>query len=294
MRVHFTRYWTLARGAGCVAPAPRRLDVGDGSRARDGGRRRSLLARPRAGSRRLLQRGRPALGAASGAAGHGAHREHPRASHRRRPLPAGGVGVREGRRRGGRRDGRRGQAVASSRRPGGCAGERRPYRWLVRTEGPPPSIAAENRARGTTAWRLPGPRSLLGGRSARAGRGLRRDAGDRRRPDADGVRERPPCPHGHRARVSHGLVSAAGADGWCSRAGRSRPSRQPPCAHRFFTGLTECDWHATLSFPIPRALPSGVYIVKLHASDGAQSDCLFVVRSRGRSAAARRDPDRLV
>jgi hypothetical protein len=54
---------------------------------------------------------------------------------------------------------------------------------------------------------------------------------------------------------------------------------QPPCTHRFSTGLTECNWHATLSFPIPRALPSGVYIVKLDASSGAQSDCLFVVRS---------------
>ncbi len=69
---------------------------------------------------------------------------------------------------------------------------------------------------------------------------------------------------------------------------------QPACLHRSFTGLTECDWHATLSFPIPRALASGVYIVKLHASDGAQSDCLFVVRSLRHGPAARRDPDGLL
>jgi hypothetical protein len=59
--------------------------------------------------------------------------------------------------------------------------------------------------------------------------------------------------------------------------------RQPSCAHRSSTGLTECHWHATLSFEIPRALPSGVYVVKLDASDGAQADCLFVVRARRRA-----------
>jgi hypothetical protein len=61
---------------------------------------------------------------------------------------------------------------------------------------------------------------------------------------------------------------------------RLAAERQPPCTHRFATGLTECRWHATLTFPIPPALPSGVYIVKLHASSGAESDCLFIVRAR--------------
>ncbi len=49
-------------------------------------------------------------------------------------------------------------------------------------------------------------------------------------------------------------------------------------AHGARTGLTECDWHPTLSFAIPSALASGVYIAKLSASTGAQSDCLFVMR----------------
>src|SRR5580693_7533876 len=38
-----------------------------------------------------------------------------------------------------------------------------PYRWLVATTGAPASIAVENRATGTTAWRLPGPSDEIGG-----------------------------------------------------------------------------------------------------------------------------------
>src|ERR1700682_4029966 len=37
------------------------------------------------------------------------------------------------------------------------------YRWLIATQGAPPTIAAENRQPGTSAGRLPGPRALLGG-----------------------------------------------------------------------------------------------------------------------------------
>jgi hypothetical protein len=57
-----------------------------------------------------------------------------------------------------------------------------------------------------------------------------------------------------------------------------RVTRQPPCAHSLRTGLTECDWRPTLSFEIPPALPSGVYVAKLSTSTG-QRDCLFVVTS---------------
>src|SRR5579884_3334375 len=35
--------------------------------------------------------------------------------------------------------------------------------WLVATNGPQPTVAQENRAAGTTGWRLPGPRSDVGG-----------------------------------------------------------------------------------------------------------------------------------
>jgi hypothetical protein len=152
------------------------------------------------------------------------------------------------------------------------------YRWLVPTEGRPPTIAAENREKGTRAWRLPGPPDLLGG----AAQG----------PVAGYVAEQAIAP-GETQRI---YVDAPGARrvtiqlyrmGWYGGAGgrlvlQSRPLPvvgQPPCPHRFSTGLTECRWHATLSFPIPGALPSGVFTAKLSADTGAQSDCIFIVRS---------------
>jgi hypothetical protein len=152
-----------------------------------------------------------------------------------------------------------------------------PYRWLVRTTGAPPSIAAENHAPGTTAWRLPGPASEIGGAAQGA---------------IEGYVSSQAVAAGQAESV---YVNAPGAStvtlrvyrmGWYGGRGgrlvlqssRLPVRRQPPCVHRFATGLTECDWHATLAFPIPSALASGVYIVKLRSSTGAQSDCLFVLR----------------
>jgi hypothetical protein len=151
------------------------------------------------------------------------------------------------------------------------------YRWLVPTSGAPPSVAQENRGAGTSAWRLPGPRAEIGGEA--------------HGPIAGYVGEQAIAP-GEEQGV---YVNAHGARtvtlqlfrmGWYGgRGGRlvlqSAPVsaiRQPRCTHRAATGLTECRWHATLTFPIPEALPSGVYIVKMTGSTGAQSDCLFVVR----------------
>ena len=154
------------------------------------------------------------------------------------------------------------------------------YHWLVATQGTPPSIAHENEAKGTTAWRLPGPASLLGGEARGAIAGY--------------VAEQAISP-GATQRV---YVSAPGARwvelavyrmGWYGGSGgrlimrstRLRAPAQPPCTHRAWSGLTECDWHPTLSFVLPPALVSGVYIVKLRASTGAESDCLFVLRPAG-------------
>jgi hypothetical protein len=262
VRVRYTRYMTLTRGAGCVAPAPggwtsvsaraagplvvaARFSLGralglDGGSCRGGG-----VGALAAGARIA------AADAAAGGADGGAD----------------GLSSAEG----------LGQGSASS--PGSTVAQQTAtYRWLVPVTGAPPSIAAENAAYGTTAWRLPGPPGLLGGEGHGAVAGY--------------VAEQALAP-GQTERV---YVDAPGARtvtvqvfrmGWYGgRGGRlvlaSGPlpvASQPPCTHRSATGLTECTWRATLSFPIPNALPSGVYIVKLSTRAGAQRDCLFVVRA---------------
>jgi hypothetical protein len=230
VRVRFTRYWTLTRGIGCVAPAP-------------GGWTAVSVRTPGT----AVVSARFSLSRALGSGGSCT------AGHER-----SGAGSAAG--------------SASSR-----AEAPAPYRWLVPTQGAPPSIAAENRAAGTTAWRLRGPADEIGGEAHGAIAGY--------------VAEQAIAP----GEVERVYVSAPGARtvtlrvyrmGWYGgRGGRlvlqsaALPARsQPACTHRFTTGLTECKWHATLSFPIPSGLASGVYIVKLHASTGAESDCLFVLR----------------
>jgi hypothetical protein len=167
---------------------------------------------------------------------------------------------------------------AGQHSPPAAGGPPASYRWLIRTTGAPPSVAQENRAAGTGAWRLPGPAGLIGGEAHGA---------------IAGYVSHQAVAAGQSESV---YVSAPGASsvtvrlyrmGWYGgRGGRlvmrsaALPAvRQPSCTHRTETGLTECRWHPTLSFAIPAALASGVYIVKLRASTGAQSDCLFVVRA---------------
>jgi hypothetical protein len=152
------------------------------------------------------------------------------------------------------------------------------YRWLVPTRGAPPSIAAENRARGTVAWRLPGPSYELGGAAHGAVEGYVAsdavEAGETQTVYAS-------APGSRRVAVSvYRMGFYGGRGGRLVLQSTLLPVvGQPPCAHASFTGLTECNWHPTLSFGIPRALASGVYIVKLDATSGAQADCIFVVRS---------------
>lgn len=152
------------------------------------------------------------------------------------------------------------------------------YHWLIRTDGPPLSIAAENRQPGTRAWRLPGPAADVGGRA----RGV-----------VTGYASRPSVLPGQIERI---YVSAPGARrvkiaifrmGWYhGRGGRAvlvtgwlRVRPQPRCRHSSSSGLTRCDWRATLRFVVPSALVSGVYTAKLTTSREAR-DCLFVVRAR--------------
>jgi hypothetical protein len=152
-----------------------------------------------------------------------------------------------------------------------------PFRWLIRTQGRQPSIAAENRHRGTRAWRLAGRAEDVGGIAYGS---------------VTGYVGAPAVSTGHVERI---YVSAPGSArvririfriGWYAGAGGrevlvSKPLRvvrQPACTHSSRTGLTECDWHPTLSFRVPSAIPTGVYVVRLSAASGAR-DCLFVVRS---------------
>ena len=149
------------------------------------------------------------------------------------------------------------------------------YRWLVNTDGAQPTVAAENRHAGTTAWRLPGPPAQVGGVA---------------RGDVAGYAGKESVHVGQTERI---YVSATGSRtvririfrmGWYGgKGGRevlaSQPLKlvaQPSCAHSFTTGLTQCAWHPTLTFVVPSALPTGVYIAKLSTRTG-ESDCLFVV-----------------
>jgi hypothetical protein len=231
VRVHFSRYLTVAAGAACVAEAP-------GGFTRVSARAAGSVT---VSARFTLSR---ALGGPNSCAL--AHAppvpEHPLAAAPVLPVPVV------------------------------------PYRWVVPIAGRAPSIARENAQRGTRAWRLPGPASLIGGAAHGPVEGY--------------VAEQAVAP-GETERVyindhgAHTVRVQVFRMGWYGGKGgrlflESRPlhaATQPPCTHRRSTGLTECRWHATLSFPIPAGLPSGVYIVKLSASNGAQSDCLFVVRS---------------
>ena len=152
-----------------------------------------------------------------------------------------------------------------------------PYRWLVGTSGPQPSVAQENWSTGTEAWRLPGPAAQVGGLA---------------HGNVSGYVAQQSVRPGETERV---YVSAPGSSsvrvrvfriGWYEGAGgrevlQSQPLplvQQPPCTHRFETGLTDCHWHPTLSFQVPSGLASGVYIARLTAATG-ESDCLFVVEA---------------
>jgi hypothetical protein len=151
------------------------------------------------------------------------------------------------------------------------------FRWLVPTTGLQPTVAEENAHPGTTAWRLPGPAADVGGLSYGSAIGyvaeqaLRPGQTERIYVSALGAR---------RVQISvYRMGWYGGTGGREVLAGDSLPIvAQPPCTHRAETGLTECDWHPTLSFVIPPALPSGVYIAKLSTSGGG-SDCLFVVQA---------------
>jgi len=262
VHIHYTRYWVLTEGAGCVGPGSEGWTSVDVERAGSVGvAARFSFGRALGGGGETCSSGASASGAGGGAFAGGSAGALAQAG-------SGGAGGGSG----------------GSGFGGGSAGaptQGTDYRWLVPTHGPPPSIAQENAARGTTAWRLPGAGGAGGGALGGEGHG----------PVEGYVAQQAVAP-GQRESV---YVNAPGARtvtmsvfrmGWYHGLGgrlvmRSRPLpavTQPGCTHRVWTGLTECRWRPTGSFPIPKGLPSGVYTVKLTTDRGAQRDCLFVVR----------------
>ncbi len=146
-------------------------------------------------------------------------------------------------------------------------------RSLVRSDGPPPSVATENRAPGSTGWRLAPRRSSTG-----------RVEGYVSEQDVrPGERETlyVNAPGARRVRVALYRMGWYGGRGGrlVLRSGPLRVVRQPPCRHRGQTGLTECRWRPTLGFRIPSAWASGVYVAKLGTDRGAERECLFVLEA---------------
>jgi hypothetical protein len=137
----------------------------------------------------------------------------------------------------------------------------------------PLSVAAENRLRGTRAWRLPrypGP-GLVEGYVAEQ----TIDPGQIERfyvnaPGARWVRIELYRIGWYQGRGGRRVLSS----------GRLQASTQPPCRHDSSTGLTECRWTPTWSPRLPASLVSGVYIGKLVTDAGAQRDTLLIVRAR--------------
>jgi hypothetical protein len=168
----------------------------------------------------------------------------------------------------------------------GCGGHRShkvraappgPYRWLVNTAGPQPSVARENQNPGSGDWRLPGPADDVGGLAHGNVSGY--VAQQAVRPgDTEKVYVSAPGAPSVRIRVFR-IGWYGGTGGREVLASQSLPvATQPPCTHSFATGRTECHWRPTLSLEVPSGLASGVYIARLEAVTG-ESDSLFVVEA---------------
>jgi hypothetical protein len=109
--------------------------------------------------------------------------------------------------------------------------------WLVPTRGLPPTVAAENRQRGTRGWRLPGPPADVGGLAYGSVSGyVSAQAvlpGQLERIYVRAARSRQVRIEIFRIGWYHGV---GGREVLASRW--LRVVAQPPCAHVYATGLT--------------------------------------------------------
>ena len=139
-------------------------------------------------------------------------------------------------------------------------------------DGEPATVEEENRKPGTRTWMLPGGRARGHISGYVASQSIR--PGEMQRIYVN-------------ARRSSWVRVEVYRMGWYQGLGgrliltsrKLTPVRQPRCPHDSTTGMTECRWHPSLSFTIPRGLTSGVYVAKLTSDTGTASYCMFVVES---------------
>ncbi len=157
---------------------------------------------------------------------------------------------------------------------GGAPGPAASLSWLADTEGSPASIADENGNAGSGAWRLPADFRRRGRVDAYV------SSQDAFPGDTERIYLNAPGARSVRVRIFRiGWYGGAGAR--LVAISRRLPAiSQHRCRHDDFTGLTECRWREPLSFELPEALVSGVYVARADTDRGAARECIFVVESR--------------
>jgi hypothetical protein len=145
--------------------------------------------------------------------------------------------------------------------------------WLIAASGTPPTTAGENAAAGSSAWRA------ADRDTRKSGIDVYVSEQDARPGQVERVYVRARRQRSVRVRLFRiGWYRGRGAR-LVFESGRLPVVAQPPCTHVVATGLTECNWHATLALPLPASLASGVYIVNVVGSGGRQRDAIFVLEA---------------
>jgi N,N-dimethylformamidase beta subunit-like protein len=154
--------------------------------------------------------------------------------------------------------------------------EARDFTWALDPTAAPLSVREENERRGTDSWKLE--------RGKAHGRVEGYVASQSIRPgELQRIYVRAPRARWVRVELYRtGWYGGRGAR-LVLASRRLGARRQPRCSHDARTGLTECRWHPTLSFRVPRALTSGVYVAKLTSDRSGERYCMFVIESPRRT-----------